>query len=156
MRKSATKFIGWLAVMGLFFLCAVSTNAQGRYRGKFYSKVDVDRIIKRVETRSDEFKEIVDRNLDRSRLDDTKKEDRINEQVGELERALDNLRSDFDRTDKWRETRRQVEAVLRQADEVNRIVKNIRFGPKVESGWVALKADLNKLAGIYDLRLLRL
>src|SRR5215470_9778297 len=101
MQKSATKFFGWLAVLGLFTLSVVSANAQGRYRGKFYSKADVDRIIKRVETRSDEFKSLVDRYLDRSRLDDTKKEDRINEQVGELEKALDNLRSDFDRTDQW-------------------------------------------------------
>ena len=155
MRKSATIFFGWMAILGLFTFGVVSANAQGRYRGRFYSKADVDRIIKRVETRSDEFKALVDRYLDRSRLDDTKKEDRINEQVGELEKALDNLRADFDRTDQWRETRRQVQAVLNQSDEVNRIMKNNRFSPKVESGWVALRADLNRLAGIYELRLLR-
>ncbi len=155
MKNSAATVFSFLILVGVVSLSFVSANAQGRYRGKFYSKADVDRIIKRVETRSDEFKKIIDRNLDRSVLDGTRREDNINEQVRELERALDNLRADFDRTDTWQETRRQVQAVLNQADEVNRIVRTLRFNRAVESGWAAMRADLNRLAGVYDLRLLR-
>jgi hypothetical protein len=155
MKYSAAKAFSFLLLIAMISLSFLSANAQGRYRGKFYSKADVDRIIRRVETRSDEFKKIIDRNLDRSVLDGTKREDNINEQVRELERALDNLRADFDRTDTWRETRKQVQAVLNQADEVNRIVRTFRFNRAVEAGWASMRADLNRLAGVYDLRLLR-
>jgi hypothetical protein len=155
MTVSAAKILGWLAIFGIFAIAAATADAQGRYRGRNFSKVDVNRIIQRVETRSDEFTATVDRFLDRSRLDGTRKEDRINEQVRELEQAIDGLRADFDRSDEWRETRRQVQAVLNQSDEINRIVRNNRFSPRIVSGWNLLRGDLNRLAGIYDLRLLR-
>lgn len=141
----------FLVAVAVSSLLMVSAFAQGRARGRFYSKSDVDRIIKRVETRSDEFKDIVDKTLDRSALDGSNKEDNINEQVKQLEKALDNLRSDFDRRDSWRETHNEVRAVLNQADEVGRIVKRNRFNANVQRSWVALRTDLNTLAGIYNL-----
>lgn len=153
-RLSATLFT-LFAVIGLLAISATIAEAQGRYRGRFYTKADVDRIIKRVEERSDAFRKAVDQRLDRSRLDDTKAEDRINRQVKQLEEALDELRSEFDRRDKWQETRANVEKVMRQADEVNALMRNARFGPAVENEWKLLRADLNRLAGIYNLRQLR-
>jgi hypothetical protein len=132
-----------------------AARAQGHHRGRFYSKADVDRVIKRVEERSDAFRKAVDQRLDRSRLDDTKAEDNINRQVKQLEEALDELRSEFDRRDKWQETRANVQKVMRQADEINALLRNTRFGPAIENEWKLLRADLNRLAGIYNLPQLR-
>jgi len=145
-------------IFGLFVLALMLTApglAQGRYRGRVYSKADVDRIIKRVEDRSDAFQKMVDRNLDRSRLNGSKREDNINDQVKDLEKALDDLRREFDRKDSFRETRREVERVMSEADEVNALMKRLRFDASVEREWQLVKADLNKLAGVYELRLLR-
>ncbi len=145
-------------IFGLFVLALMLTTpslAQGRYRGRVYSKADVDRIIKRVEDRSDAFQKMVDRNLDRSRLNGSKREDNINDQVKDLEKALDDLRREFDRKDSFRETRREVERVMSEADEVNALMKRLRFDASVEREWQLVKADLNKLAGVYELRLLR-
>lgn len=145
-------------IFGLFVLALMLTApglAQGRYRGRVYSKADVDRIIKRVEDRSDAFQKMVDRNLDRSRLNGSKREDNINDQVKDLEKALDDLRREFDRKDSFRETRREVERVMSEADEVNGLMKRLRFDASVEREWQLVKADLNKLAGVYELRLLR-
>ncbi len=145
-------------LFGLFALALLLTApafAQGRARGKFYSKADVDRIIKRCEERSDAFTKMIDRNLDRSRANGTRREDNINNQVRELERALDELRREFDRRDTWRETRREVEKVMRESDEINALMRNSRFDRNVEREWQLVKSDLNKLAGVYDLRQLR-
>lgn len=145
-------------IFGLFVLALMLTApglAQGRYRGRVYSKADVDHIIKRVEDRSDAFQKMVDRNLDRSRLNGSKREDNINDQVKDLEKALDDLRREFDRKDSFRETRREVERVMSEADEVNALMKRLRFDASVEREWQLVKADLNKLAGVYELRLLR-
>jgi hypothetical protein len=145
-----------LMTAGLLLLSLASTGtAQGRHRGKYYNKVDVDRIIKRVEDRSDSFKRLVDRSLDRSRLDGSRREDRINEQVSDLENALDELRREFDRKDKYFETRSEVEKVLREADDVGAIMRRVRFNNDIHREWGLLRSDLNKLAGVYNLRLLR-
>lgn len=146
------------ALFGLFAAALILTapvSAQGRFRGRSYTKADVDRIIKRCEERSDAFTRMIDKNLDRSRLNGTRREDNINDQVKDLEKALDELRREFDRRDTWRETRREVESVLRESDEINALMKNARFNASVEREWQLVKADLNKLAGIYEVRQLR-
>jgi hypothetical protein len=143
------------AAFSLLLVMGVAANAQGRYRGNYYSKGDVERIIKRVETRSDSFARLVDRSLDRGALDGTRAEDRINDQIKDLERALDELRSEFDRSDGWRATRSEVQMVLRESDEINHIVRNRRLSSRIEREWAAVRSDLNRLAGIYDLPRLR-
>ena len=152
MKKISTILVIALALSSLL---TISSFAQGRARGRYYTKSDVERIIKRVEDRSDSFQKVVDKTLDRGSLDGTRREDNINEQVKQLERTLDNLRSDFDRKDQWRETHNQVRAVLNQADEVGRIVRKFRFNNQVQREWATLRADLNTLASIYDLPRLR-
>jgi hypothetical protein len=152
MKNVSIKLFMAMAVGSLLITTAL---AQGTARGRYYSKGDVEKIIKRVEDHSDSFQKMVDKNLDHSYLDGTRKEDNINEQVKQLEKALDRLRSEFDRRDSWRETHDHVRAVLNQADEVGRIMKNNRFNARVERSWVALRVDLNTLANVYDLPRLR-
>ena len=153
MRRDSIKFLAGVTTACLLVLAlgCSSIRAQGRYRGQSYTKSDVDRIIKRVEDRSDTFKEVVDRSLDRSALNGTRREDNINEQVKQFEKALDALRSDFDRQDRWMETRRQVERVLDEADEINVLIRRHYLRQHLERGWALLRADLNRLAGVYDL-----
>lgn len=148
--------------LGPVLACAVSTmrsstaTAQGTAGGRYYAKADVERIIKRVEERSDEFRKVIDRSLDRSVLNGTNREDNINQQVKELENAIDTLRQDFDRAQTWEETREQVQRVLNEADEVNVIMRRGRWrrGGPVKSEWALVRSDLNKLFGICNLRLL--
>lgn len=150
-------------VMGLVLTCSVlaisasSTAAQGTGPGgKFYTKADVERIIKRVEERSDAFRKVIDQSLDRSAINGTNREDNINQQVKELENAIDKLRKDFDRANTWQETREQVQRVLDESDEVNAIIRRGRWrrGGVVKSEWALVRNDLNRLFGIYNLRLL--
>ena len=145
-----------LSAGAVTFLTTTMVAAQGTHKGDFYTKADVERIIKRVEERSDAFRQVVDRSLDRSALNGTNREDNINQQVKELERAIDDLRKDFDRAQTWEETRSQVQRVLNEADEVNAIVRRGRWrrGGPVKAEWGLVRVDINKLAGIYNLRLL--
>lgn len=149
------RIVSLVAICVIITLVQTATSAQGRYRGRAYTKADVERIIKRVETQSDIFQKEVDRSLDRGVLDGTRAEDRINEQVKELERALDNLRSDFDRAQRYQETRSQVSRVLNEARDVNEIFHRRHLKGNIEREWAVLRAELNKLGGIYDLRPLR-
>jgi hypothetical protein len=159
MMKRTLRRYGLLicAVLTLSAGADINCHGQGVARGKYYTKAEVDRIIKRVEERSDEFRKVVDKSLDRGALDGTRREDNINEQVKQLENAIDELRSEFDRRDSWQDTRSNVQKVLDEADEVNALVRRNwrRLNGAVRSEWVLVRADLNRLAGVYNLRLLR-
>ena len=157
MRRFTMTFLFALPISCLLLIMSgpATANGQGRYRGRIYTKGDVERIIKRVEDRSDSFRDLVDKRLDRSALDGTRREDNINEQVKQFEKALDELRSEFSRQDRWLETRHHVERVMSEAEDVNVIVRRHSLRPVIEREWALLRSDINKLAGVYDLRLLK-
>ena len=149
---AATISICTLILISISAIAAQGTSPGGRY----YTKAEVEVIIKRVEERSDAFRKVIDQSLDRSALNGTNREDNINQQVKELENAIDKLRKDFDRSNTWQETRQQVQRVLNEADEVNGIMRRGRWrrGGVVKSEWALVRSDLNKLFGVYNLRLL--
>ena len=157
MRRFSITFLVALQIMCLLVIMSgpVTASGQGSYRGRIYTKGDVERIIKRVEDRSDSFRKLVDKSLDRSALDGTRREDNINEQVKQFDKALDELRSEFSRQDRWMETRHHVERVMSEAEDVNAIVRRHILRPVIEREWALLRADINRLAGVYDLRALK-
>jgi hypothetical protein len=113
----------------------------------------VDRIIKHVEDSTDKFKKEFDKALDHSRLNNTNREDQLNQYAKELEHATDDLRKHFDNTDAWIENKEQVRTCLSLASKINVAMRNRRLGPKVESRWTSVRYDLNTLAGVYTLPL---
>lgn len=126
-------------------------NAQGVDRGRVYTKAEVAEIIRHAENASDTFRAAVDTRLDRSRLNGTEREDFMNRQVKQLENRLDELRARFDRTDTWLETREEVRHVLVAARDVAGGMRRGPFGRPLAVEWRRLRADLNTLAGVYDL-----
>jgi hypothetical protein len=143
-----------LATAFTLLLVSAFVQAQPRVaRGRVYTKADVDRIIKRVEDSTDKFKKEFDKALDHSRLNNTNREDQLNDYAKDFEHATDELRKQFDRNDQWIENKEQVRTCLSLASKINVAMRNRRLGPKVESRWVSLRYDLNTLAGVYNLPL---
>src|SRR5689334_19329037 len=141
-----------LATPFTVLLVAGFAQAQPRVaRGRVYTKADVDRIIKRVEDSTDKFKKEFDKALDHRRLNNTNREDQLNEYAKDLEHATDDLRKHFDKTDAWIENKEQVRICLSLASKINVAMRNRRLGPKVESRWASVRYDLNTLAGVYNL-----
>lgn len=148
--NAATGLIMVLAVLTL----ADAVNAQGKTRearGKRYTKGQVKQVIKRVETRVDNFVKNYDRALDRSRLDGTKREDWLMKRARDLENATDELRREFDRSDRWIENKDEVRRALNIATDINRNMKRRRYDRKTEANWARVRYELNTLADIYNL-----
>ncbi|MBK9707717.1 MAG: hypothetical protein IPO77_12110 [Acidobacteria bacterium] len=138
-------FLGLLIGMG-------STSwAQGRTRGRFYNKTDVSRIIKRLEDNTDRFKSYIDSEIDKTRLDKTPAEDRIWDRVRALESATDRLRSRFDRTDTWRETRNEVQDVVQEGKRIEQLFERYQIYRRVFARWAGVRRDINTLAGVYEI-----
>ena len=153
MRKSLMKLT---VTMSAVFLVLVMTDLGysqpvRKARGKVYTRAQVDNVIKRVETRADNFVDNFDESLDNSNLDGTKREDNLMKKARRLENATDELRREFDRSDTWIENKAEVRKCLNIASDINRTMKNRRFGPKTEANWAKLRYELNTLAKIYKL-----
>ncbi|HST51962.1 MAG TPA: hypothetical protein VLJ61_08125 [Pyrinomonadaceae bacterium] len=156
MKKILSKFT--FALVASFAVLLLATGAQAQRespRSRGYTKAEVDAIIHRVESRSDEFRHLFDKALDNSRLDGTRREDELNAQAKRLKNSLDNLRREFDRNENYRDTRPQVSSTLDIAADINRTMRRRRLGGETERQWALLRDELNTLADVYELRGLR-
>jgi hypothetical protein len=157
MGKNISRVI--MAAIALCMVAIVSTPVEAqlgrRYRNRGYTKVQVEQIIRRLENQSDRFVRSFDRSLDNSRADGTLREDTLNQRARDLENSLDVLRQEFDRTDRYQDTRSQVSNVLNVAEDINRAVRNRRLRGNTERLWDRVRSELNSLASVYNLRQLR-
>lgn len=112
------------------------------------SDSQVGSVLRRVENKSDTFRKSLDNALDRSRLDDTNREDNINEFVKHFEEATDNLRSKFDgRTSVGLDVSNLLVRAARIDDFMRR---NLRRHTVVQRNWSSLRSDLNLLSSYYS------
>ena len=109
----------------------------------------VETLLRRVETKSDTFRTSLDRALDRSRLDNTNREDNINEFVKDFENSTDELRRKFDgRTS----VDADVSNVLVRAARIDDFMRrNLRRETIAQRDWRNLRTDLNLLSSYYSL-----
>ena len=109
----------------------------------------VETLLRRVETRSDTFRTSLDRALDRSRFNNTNREDNINEFAKDFENATDELRRKFDgRTS----VDADVSGVLVRAARIDDFMRrNLRRETVAQRDWRNLRADLNLLSSYYSL-----
>jgi Na+/phosphate symporter len=152
MKKQFLNLLMVFSVTMAILIMTGATNAQRREaRGKEYTKGQVDKVINRVENRVDNFVKNYDKALDKSRLDGTRREDVLLNRANDLERATDELRREFNRSDRWIENKDEVRRSLNIADDINKNIKNRRYDKKTESNWARVRYELNTLADIYNL-----
>lgn len=126
---------------------AAQANAQDRYgfpRGVSHDLIR--RIAKSAEDRSDDFKGELRRALNRSGLDGTRREDRLNDQARSLERALDRVKKGVDKRKGFREVQDDVRDAVRAGKTIDLTVSNRWRGSGVEREWRRLKTEINALA----------
>jgi len=79
------------------------------------------------------------------------KKDELDNALGDLNRSTNRLRRKFDPTDKWMETRPQVESVLDDARKINQVMARGKYGTQAERYWGVLRTAINDLARCYNL-----
>ena len=157
MRNRFMKSIGALAVVCMMLAMAAPSFAQAsgfaQWRGQSrYSRMMVDRLIRQAENHSDQFVRVFERALDRSRLEGTIREDRLNERAAELERQLNAARAELGRAGSQWEIRSSVSNAIEVGRTINTVMRRRQLTPNAERQWSLLRNDLNRLAAIYNLR----
>ena len=111
------------------------------------SDKEVEQIIHRVESQSDVFRKSLDRALDKSRFDGTRREDDINSFVKEFYKETKRLHDHFD---SHKSTANDVQVVLDRAAQIDQFMRRNRLKKDAQRDWASLRANLDELAAIYN------
>jgi hypothetical protein len=142
-------------------------------QGPVFTKVQVGERIKKVENGVDEFRDYLKKRGENAKSTaesaqgtgrtprrggtDARKnqakntKDDLDDGLGDLNRSTNRLRRKFDPTDKWMETRAQMERVMDDGRKVNQIMVRGNYGTQPERYWATLRAAINDLARCYGL-----
>jgi hypothetical protein len=77
--------------------------------------------------------------------------DDLDDAMDDLNRSTNRLRRQFDPTDKWMETRTQMNRVMDDARRVNQIMGRGKYGTQAARYWSVLRGSINDLARCYGL-----
>jgi len=116
-----------------------------------YSRKEVEKMIGRAEEKSDDFKKLTEKELNRSILEGTRIADSINREVQKLDEAIDRLKKKFDRDDKLKETREEAGDVYDASRAVERALEDVKRGSEIWEEWKPLKKEIETLADAYEL-----
>lgn len=135
---------------------ALASPSFAQWRGSSrYNRGQIDRLIRQAESRSNQFVAVFDRALDRSRLEGTIREDRLNERAAQLESQLNVARQELNRSNNHWAIRSAISNALDVAQGINTVMRKRNLTPNAERQWMLLKSDMNRLAVAYGLRQLR-
>jgi hypothetical protein len=84
------------------------------------------------------------------------RKDELDDALGDLNRSTNQLRRKFDATDKWQETRVQVERMLDDGRKINQAIVRGNYGTEPARLWGVLRTAMNDLARAYGLQPLAL
>jgi ABC-type transporter Mla subunit MlaD len=119
-------------------------EADIRYQQRFLRDA-----IKRVKNHSDDFQSHLDRALDHSRLDDSHREDQINDTAKEFRQAAVTLDNRFDAGRNLNRSASEARRLLQVGSRIDRLMGRNRFDVRAEADWVRIRQDLKSIANAY-------
>ena len=119
----------------------------GRYddRGLRDSVHRLDRLAK-------DFERDVDRALDRSRVNGSSREDRINDEVHQFRDAVGDLKSRVGNGRDLNRSADQARRVLEEGQQVDRVAGSRRFDSRLASEWSQIQQELRYISNAYGFR----
>lgn len=128
---------------------------RGGYGNDRYGRYGDDRqlrdVAQRIKDRSRDLERDVDRLLDNSRINGTRREDHINNDAQELRRAADNFKSRVGNGRDLNRSANEARQLLGASDHVEQMLSRVRADSRTYSGWRALQQDLRYVADVYGI-----
>ena len=147
----------WSALRSSLDTLAAAYNVSWRWDGSSplpvsdlpyrISDREVETIIRNMETQSDRFRHSLDQALDRSRLNNTSREDDINAHVKDFYEETRRLRDHFN---SHKSTSNDVQNVLERAARINRFMRRYPLTAQAQNDWSGVTANLDVLARTYN------
>src|SRR5918997_4700343 len=150
MTKARQIFSAWMVLALLSISFSVQAQVTSRRRPVYRNnQVQTQQLLRRLETNAERFRLSLAQALDQSRYDGTRREDNINTVLDDFNHVVDHVR---ERYAAQQLVASDVDALLARASRLDRFMTNQsnRLTARSQSDWATLKADLNQLAGIYN------
>ncbi len=126
----------------------------GRGRNGNYGRYDsryVKDSIQRLDRLAKDFERDLDRSLDHSRVNNTRREDQINAQGHDFRRAVGNLKSNFGNGRDLNRSRDEAQRVLDEARQFDRIGRMRGGNNQIAGEWSQIQRELHIIADAYGL-----
>ena len=105
--------------------------------------------IHRLDRLAKDFERDLDRSLDRSRVDGTRREDRFNNEARQFRNAVGNLKSSFGNGRDLSRSRDEAQRVLSEASRLDRVVG--RINRQASTRWAEIRRELNVISNAYGI-----
>ena len=152
MNRHTLKFSIFAAAILALALPAAASAQWGRYPDNRGNGRNDDRGLRdsvhRLDRLAKDFERDMDRALDRSRVNGTNREDRINEQVHQFRDAVGDLKSRVGNGRDLNRSANEARRVLQEADQIDRVARR-GFDGRTVSQWSQIQRELRYISGVY-------
>ncbi len=158
----------WMVIAtALVALCLpVLASAQGTYdqwgrrRDRDYGRDSYGRydqrslrdVARRISDRSRAFQSHLDDALDRSRYDDTRREDRINDMAREFRNTANDFKNEIGDGRNFNRASNEAQRLLQIGARIDNVVSRLRLDSRSYSEWMQIRQDLRVIADAYNYR----
>lgn len=122
-------------------------------RGRNDNRYDNTRTLRdaarRVDSRSADFQRHLDSALDRSRIDDTRREDNINLIAAEFRNAASQFRNRIGDGRDINRSSNEAQRLLQLGSRIDRLVGRIRLDSRTRSDWSQIRQDLRVIGDFF-------
>lgn len=115
-----------------------------------YNQRNLRDVARRVHERSKDFQRHVDEALDRSRYDDTRREDRINDVARDFRNAASDFKDEIGNGGNLNQGANEAQRLLRLGSQIDRVVSRIRLDSRSASDWAQIRQDLRIISNAYN------
>lgn len=119
------------------------------YYGNNRSNRNLNATIKNLRNRSREFARRLDRELDRSRIDGTRREDQLNALASDFVRATERLDNEYDNSRDYNNSQDEARRVLQLGSQLDSALSRGRINYNIQNDWNRVRQDLRTLANAY-------
>lgn len=126
-------------------------NGNNGYYGNNYN---LKSSIKNLKNSSDRFEDILDRELDRSRYDGTRREDNLNELAERFKRAANKLDDEYRDNRGTRDSYNEARNVINYGSQLDRALTRSRLASNsasLRNSWNAIERDLLTISRAYNI-----
>ena len=156
-NRNTLKFSIFAAAILALALPAAASAQWGRYPGDRggYGRYD-DRGLRdsvhRLDRLAKDFEREMDRSLDRSRANGSRREDQINNEVHQFRDAVGDLKSRVGNGRDLNRSEDEARRVLQEAQQVDRIARPRWYDSRLASEWSQIQQELRYISNAYGFR----
>ena len=147
-KNLITVFAFSLLVFALPTVASAQWRNSGGYGNGNYNR-NLNATVKNLKNRSKQFTRNLDRELDQSRYDDRRREDKLNQLAQQFKDATEDLDREYDDRGDYNDSADEARRVLQIGSQIDRALSRARLSYNVQNQWNQIRQDLQVLSNAF-------